>query len=820
MAFQLSPGINVSEIDLTNAVPAVGTSEGAFVGTFRWGPTNERVLITSEKELGAVFGKPYYSSTWSNQQSFFSAANFLGYSNALYVTRTDDSTAAASTGTNFDARYKGALGDSIKVISCDNGSFIDTGSNPDGVLANSGININRGSNQAVIKGPNPQDGTALTFNPTLSRFFNGDATDNGSSASIATIDTSSVDASNGQFTTGSAHGFGSGDKVNVTLGGVFAPLTNNQDYFVNVVSSTEFTLHLTEAEGVSGANPVAVTAGEISGASGTITFTRATVANNTFQILGHGLSDGDDIRYNKPNGGAVIGGLTDGQTLYVVNATTDTFQVQTSREAAATSGISGYDVYLGSATNGDHTFTPLASDVVVGNSDPSLNTFQPGDYIVLGDNVKLQIATVTNFQADENTIELTFATKYWGTTLGNFNVPVTGSSYKLQWEGSEFFDAAPESGKYHIAVIDEDGEFTGTAGSLLESYSNLSTVQGAKSFDGSSAYIGQVLHSEDGLSAYITLGTDVASLALTGKISEQLSSGSDGYTETSENVVSDILVGWDLYKSPDEIDVSLLITGPVFLTVQNYVMDNIAEVRKDCVAFLSAPQSTTTAQEIVDYAADLSGSSYSVIDTGYKYQYDKYNDNYVWVPLNADVAGTCARTDGERDPWFSPAGYNRGQLKNVIKLKINPNKAQRDLLYKNNVNPVIIEPGSGAILFGDKTMQRNPSAFDRINVRRLFIVLEKAIALASKSTLFEFNDEFTRATFRNMIEPFLRDVQGRRGIYDFQVVCDETNNTGEVIDTNRFIGDIYIKPARSINFIQLNFVAVRTGVDFNEIIGQ
>jgi len=216
----------------------------------------------------------------------------------------------------------------------------------------------------------------------------------------------------------------------------------------------------------------------------------------------------------------------------------------------------------------------------------------------------------------------------------------------------------------------------------------------------------------------------------------------------------------------------------------------------------------------------LNASSYAITDSGYKYQYDKYSDVYRYVPLNGDIAGLCARTDDLRDPWFSPAGYSRGNVKNVVKLKFNPNKAQRDLLYKNNVNPVITQPGQGTVLFGDKTKAGISSAFDRINVRRLFLVLEKTVSQAAKSTLFEFNDEFTRAQFVNLVEPFLRDVQGRRGIYDFKVVCDETNNSPQVIDTNQFVGDIYVKPARSINFIQLNFVAVRSGVEFSEIVGQ
>jgi phage tail sheath protein FI len=207
------------------------------------------------------------------------------------------------------------------------------------------------------------------------------------------------------------------------------------------------------------------------------------------------------------------------------------------------------------------------------------------------------------------------------------------------------------------------------------------------------------------------------------------------------------------------------------------------------------------------------------MDSGYKYMYDKYNDKYIYVPLNGDVAGLCARTDYTNDPWWSPGGYNRGVIKNVVKLAYNPSATERDTLYKNNINPVVTFPGQGTVLFGDKTLQTKTSAFDRINVRRLFIILEKSISTAAKYQLFEFNDTFTRAQFRNLVEPFLRDVQGRRGIYSYKVVCDETNNTGQIIDTNQFVADIYIKPAKSINFITLSFIAARTSVAFDEIGG-
>ena len=267
------------------------------------------------------------------------------------------------------------------------------------------------------------------------------------------------------------------------------------------------------------------------------------------------------------------------------------------------------------------------------------------------------------------------------------------------------------------------------------------------------------------------------------------------------------------------------MAGPHSQTVAEHIVDNIAESRKDCVVFISPGKDDVVnnagneVTDITSFRNDFNSSSYAVLDSGWKYQFDKYNNVYRWVPLNGDIAGLCVRTDNERDPWFSPAGFNRGRIKNTIKLSWNPTKAERDDLYKIGINPVIQFPGEGVVLYGDKTMLSKPSAFDRINVRRLFIILEKAIARAAKYSMFEFNDEFTRGQFVALVEPFLRDIQGRRGIYDYRVICNETNNTPEVIDRNEFRGDIYIKPARSINFIQLNFVAVRTGVAFEEIVG-
>jgi len=617
MAFQLSPGINVSEIDLTTVVPAVATTEGATVGVFRWGPTNERILVTSQVELANRFGKPYteYSNTglvdWTNHESFFTAANFLDYSDALYVTRVVSDNAAASTSNAdvFEAKYEGSLGDSLFVSYSGANGFYDK--------------VGTGT---IEIGPSESEGT-VTWQTTSNA-----AVEIAAFEELITIN----------------------DKV----------LVNDQELTV----------------------------------TGIVDPTQTSVANTNPQ-----------------------------QYIYTAQ-----FQF------------------------------------------------------------KEKFVTATNFSG----------------------------AYRVKYGYYNSFNVTPAEGFYNIIVIDEDGAITGTPGTQLEKFENVSVTQGAKTYDGATNYLPEVLEAR---SSWIKAGTNWRAALVTGSDANKsnylsLQDGNDGDDE-EDITIGKLANGWDLYKNSEEVDVSLLITGrPRGTALGNYIIDNIAEKRKDCLVFLSPEYTDNTAQAIIDYTSSLSQSTYAVLDSGYKYQYDKYNDVYRWVPLNADIAGTCARTDDARDPWFSPAGYNRGNLKNVIKLSFNPNKAERDRMYREAINPVVIEQGVGAVLFGDKTYTKTPTAFDRINVRRLFIVLEKAISVAARSTLFEFNDEFTRSQFVNLIEPFLRDVQGRRGIYDYKVVCDDSNNTGEIIDRNEFIGDIYVKPARSINYIQLNFVAVRSGVDFTEIV--
>jgi hypothetical protein len=697
MAFQLSPGVNISEIDLTNVTPAVATTEGAIAGVFRWGPTGQRILVTSEKELFARFGKPatYYTdntltTTWTNHETWFSAANFLSYSDALFVTRTADATAAAATSTNFDALYKGKLGNSLTVTHCVSGNF-----------------------DAVARTQ------TLTLNPS-------------STAGVATGFTTSA---------GITAYAGVGDRVT---------LSNNTQLVISAISTVS--------------DAAAGSAVTFDGSDGLV----AILATDTIVKSDHGLTTGQAVQYSR-GAGTAIEGLDEGGFYFVIRTDAGNFKLATTL-ANANAGTAVDLVAVGAGTS--HTVTP-----------------------------------VTTWKSN-----LTFTSKYTGASI-------YASTFSTQWGDANLFDAGPSTNGVHVVVRDADGAISGVVGTVLERWENLSTSPTATKYDGSTNFIVDVLEQNSSWIA-VSNAKSVLIAATTFSSGATLTSGSDGLDEVGITV-SDLAAGYDLYVDSSEVDISFVIQGKAKgTTLANYIIDNICEVRRDCVAFISPELSDTTVDNIINFTGTLSSSTFAVVDSGYKYQYDKYADVYRWIPLNADVAGLCARTDDVRDPWFSPAGYNRGNIKNVVKLLVNPSKAQRDLLYKNSINPVVTQPGQGTVLFGDKTFTSTVSAFDRINVRRLFIVLEKTIGTAAKSTLFEFNDDFTRAQFTNLVEPFLRDVQGRRGIYDFKVVCDETNNTAQVIDSNQFVGDIYIKPARSINFIQLNFVAVRSGVEFSEIVGQ
>jgi hypothetical protein len=467
-------------------------------------------------------------------------------------------------------------------------------------------------------------------------------------------------------------------------------------------------------------------------------------------------------------------------------------------------------------------------------------------------NASIQIANEDAYeygylQVSANNDIGSFASRYPGSLGNSISVEVCANTAAFSsWTYKNFFSSAPGTSDYaarynanlndelHIIVVDKDGLFTGTKGSVLETYAFVSKAYDAN-INGASNYYKQVVYDRsnyiyaidpvDYANTNSTWGQPASSntvyVGANSNLSVSLSGGTDATTQDS-----DVINAYNLFQNKEQVDIALILTGNASVTVQQHIVDNIAIHRADCVALLSPPDTAVvnrSGQEVTNITTWLTSlsrsTSFAVADSGWKYQFDAYNNVYRWVPLNGDIAGLCAFTDSSRDPWYSPAGYNRGAIRNAIKLAWNPTKTQRDVLYSAGVNPVVAFPGQGILLFGDKTLQSKPSAFDRINVRRLFIILEKSISDAAKYSLFEFNDEFTRSQFVALVTPFLRDVQGRRGITDFKVVCDTTNNTPQIIDSNQFVGDIYIKPARSINFIQLNFVAVSTGVDFTTVVG-
>lgn len=616
MVFSVSPSVIVREVDASAVIPAVATPPAAIAGVFRWGPTNQRILISSEDELASRFGKPYANTSWQNHETFFSAADFLSYSNALYVNRVTSDSANTATGTYFSAKYEGALGNSIQVVAASSASF-----------------------QNSIAAVSEAEAGSFAFNA------------NSVSISVAN----------------------------------------------EVVTAPQ--------------------AGDI-----------ITVGN-------------DSVGYQD----------------MVVTTFTD---------------------------NGSNT-APFSYDIAFANK-----------YVT----------------AEANTALISFTSK-WG--------------YAREVQG-----APTDNTRVHIAVIDSVGDISGTAGSVLEVYENVSVSTSGKNADGSSNYYVDVLAGSSGWVKAIgtdTEGDNIPSTPLLGtftsSIYESLTGGNDGDGE-SDIAFGKVALGYDIFKDSNEIDISGIITGKSSANLANYITQNIAETRKDCVVYASptyadvvTPSNPSTKMDnAIAFRNSCTSSSYLFIDSGYKYRYDKYNDTYRWIPLNGDMAGLAARVE----PYESPAGYKRGVVKNVVKLAFNPSKAQRDQLYGSDVNPVISQVGQGVLLFGDKTAlgTATGSAFTRLNVRRLFITVEKAIATVAASFLFDFNDEFTQTQFKNLVEPLLRDIQGRRGIIDFRVVSDATVNTPDVVDRNLFRGNIFIKPARSINVIELTFVATRSGVEFDEIVGQ
>ena len=472
----------------------------------------------------------------------------------------------------------------------------------------------------------------------------------------------------------------------------------------------------------------------------------------------------------------------------------------------------------------------------------NLNPIYAGDVIVIGNNgigyQELVVSTVTTTPVTEEvantdvqtatTTELTFTTRY---TLAETSL--NKLSIVRKWSQNTLFGKAPDASHIHITVTDKLGGITGTPNTVLEVFDNVSTIEGASSPQGQTNYYETVIENKSSWvkvanTAVITAGIvndNSANVTARSNNYEQFLAGSDATTESTATLAA-LGFAWDQLKNSNEIDISFILQGKgdPGATRANYIVANVAEYRKDCVAFLSPDLAAVVTpsklndklENAIAYRNLVQNSSYSFMDSGYKYRYDKFNDQYRWTPLNGDMAGLASRVDA----WESPAGYRKGVIKNIIKLAFNPSKPQRDALYTADINPVMSQTGRGIVLFGDKTGLGMPSAFDRLNVRRLFIAIEKSIATAAEGFLFEFNDDFTQTQFKNIVDPFLRDIQGRRGITDFRVVSDATVNTPEVIDQNKFRASIFVKPARSINVIELTFVATRTGVEFDEIVGQ
>ena len=667
MAFLVSPGVQVNEVDLTNVVPAVATSIGAIAGAFQKGPVSSIVNISSEEELVEIFGKPV--TTGNQFETFFSAANFLKYTDSLKVVRAES-------------------------------AIVNAG-------ANSGILIRDDDHY-------------------LDSFANGEG-------------------SHGEWAARTAGTWANGIKVEICA------------------TATAYEQNLSTNN--------LVNQGDVAVGDTTITVDDADASGYAFNV-------GDLISFYSDTSNTVS---VDDFNEYEVTA------INTSTNALT--------IRLKDDPNGAGLQTAIPDNSKIKRRWKYYDLFEtPG-------------------------------TSQWNTDNGR------GTGDEL-----------------HVVVADATGDLTGYDGdvagnrtrAVLETFGNMSKNPSAKSPQGDSIYYPDVIFRKskliywtDHISAGSNWGSDTTSTYtdVTTTTIDTLTGGTDDYSTTA----GEIELAYDKFKNADTEDVNLIIGGSSSIVGDTAaaqdthvtMITQLVEGRKDCVGFTSPYRSatvgvTTSIQqaENVRIAANLCpSSSYMVMDSGYMYMYDKYNDVYRFVPLNGSTAGLCANTDNVADAWFSPAGFTRGSVRGAIKLSFNPDKADRDVLYQARVNPVVNFPGQGVTLFGDKTAQTKPSAFDRINVRRLFLVLEKAIATAAKFQLFEFNDEFTRAQFRSLIEPFLRDVQGRRGITDFSVKCDATNNPGSVIDRNEFVADIFVKPARSINFITLNFVATRTGVSFSEVGG-
>lgn len=772
---QVSAGVVSREIDLTTIVPSVSTSIGALAGVFHWGPVEKTFMISSEIELVQRVGRP----SNFNPETWFTAANYLAYSNNLQLAR-----AADVTGNTVIKEFAG--------------QNIETGNNVL-VLANSTVgntaNITEGMKVFHSSAAGIPVGASVTSVNSTSVVLSDSATANVTGATV-------IFREDITFT---AVALQSDISSDVSLIDDWDnQIVKNDDHYEQLESNG----HVFD--------PAITYVARYPGDFGNSL--RISVCDSPSQYRSNtGFAN---VSVNSAVSG--LFGTVGSNTLSVVVAPVDT--------SSAPAVNNALDITLRA-----HETVSVGDIIEIGNTRIGYQFLKVTgkDGITTTDNVhSFSIRVDDRFKLSSN-VKNDYLTRYWE-FYNAVDVAPDQSSFQYLYGNTSAND------ELHVVIVDEGGKFSGSPGEILEVYTNLSRAKNAKSEDNATIYYKDVINQR---SKYIWWANDRSNArsntaefleSSTGNVplNMRLVGGSDGPNE-ADVPFGTIAFAYDMFKSKEEIDISLVMQGkargePVshYTQLGNYIIDNITENRQDCLAFVSPDLNDVVFnpyEQVVDsvnFRNNLRSSSWGVLDSGYKYQYDKYNDVYRWIPLNGDMAGLCARTDETNDPWWSPAGLNRGHIKNVVRLAYSPRKAERDVLYKSGVNPVISSQGEGTYLFGDKTLLAKPSAFDRINVRRLFIVLRKAIEKASKYTLFEFNDDFTRAQFRNLINPYLRDVKGRRGIYDFLVVCDTTNNTPEVIDRNEFVADIYIKPARSINYITLNFIAVRTGVSFSEVVGR
>ncbi len=798
MPFQLSPGVAVVEKDFSSIVPAVSSSAGAFAGPFAWGPIEDPVRVSSETDLVSRFGAPKDE----NFSSFFTAANFLAYTNNLLVSRTDSPLVK-----NAVAVRSGSVAQAdITLTSAGSGYTVSTTLNsiitPNSVTVTFSAPQKSGGVRAL--------GTATYTDDDMTgaRTITGVAVTNAGSGYTSAPTITFSAPSTGNTATASLAG--------VSIGGT--KIKNVSSYLSGYSSSStsgiygEFAAKFAGAKG-NGLRVIVLDAGNWAGASANLkaAFTGAP-STSAYAASNFVTNDEMHIAIYDNNLGQFSG--TAGSLLEKYSFVSKLSDAKKS---------DGSNNYYKNVLNAQSKYVWWLAHASAYASEFTIN------------NVVTNVATgaVATFAAAVAAVAAVGQTPAVAAVPAKITV-TDSAQFGTLAKYKEFFDSAVDKASRQISITGTSANntiFTITAitttvaNNAINGYT-LTVAEATVAETAASTTIVSVVKAAWGQTAIATVNSVGANTlsVLKATVDITLVGGVDDFASTDANVQT----AYSAFVNSDQYDISLIPAGNVSAATAKYILDNVVEVRRDCVLFVS-PRDVASGEPIISTGATAQAalvayreatninSSYAVMDSGFKYQYDRYNDAYRWVPLNGDIAGLCARTDYSADPWFSPGGFNRGQIKNIVKLGFNPSQTDRDVLYAVGINPVVTFPGQGTILYGDKTMLTRPSAFDRINVRRLFIVLEKSISVAAKYQMFEFNDGFTRAQFKNLVEPFLRDVKGRRGVTDFRVKCDEANNTGEVIDRNEFVADIFIKPNRSINYITLNFIAARSSVSFEEI---